>query len=303
MPVPCKPRNEPLNEAVCVDPATEDVHGSGSVTGFKVVIPARYASTRLPGKPLQDIAGKPMIRHVCERAQESHADEVVVATDDVRIAEVVRGYQGEVEMTRSDHPTGTDRLAEVAQRRGWDDSTIVVNLQGDEPQMPAVLLDQVAQNLLGSGQAVMSTLCVPLTSPEEFNDPNVVKVVRDTLGHALYFSRAPIPCRRDAVVDPENEHPAQANRLGLRHLGIYAYRAGFLKRYKQLAASELERLESLEQLRVLAAGERIHVGFAELPEAPSGAAAVFHGVDTPADLERVRKAFVAHSSPNITEST
>ncbi len=246
---------------------------------FKVVIPARYASTRLPGKPLLDIVGKPMIQHVYERALESGADEVVVATDDERIVDAVQAFSGKVQMTRSDHRSGTDRLAEVAEARGWDDSTVVVNLQGDEPQMPAELLNQVAQALNERASVVMSTLCVVIDQPADFLDPNVVKVVRDDQDCALYFSRAPIPHNRDAG-DVGNERQDMA--FGLRHLGLYAYRTEFLKRYNTLPASEMEALESLEQLRVLAAGEKIHVGLASCTPG--------HGVDTPADLERVRLA-------------
>lgn len=254
---------------------------TGEVISFKVVIPARYASSRLPGKPLLEIAGKPMIQHVYERALESGAGQVVVATDDERIAERVNGFSGQVCMTSPDHPSGTDRIAEVVQHYQWPDQEIVVNLQGDEPDMPASLLRQVAEDMVDHPDAVMTTLSTSLTERDQLFDPNVVKLVTDARGYALYFSRAPIPWDRNRFADkallPE---PVEGYT---RHIGLYAYRAGFLSRYVAWEAAPLERVESLEQLRVLWHGERIHVTPAiELPGV---------GIDTPQDLERANRQF------------
>ncbi len=246
---------------------------------FSVVIPARYGSTRFPGKPLADLGGRPVLAHVCQRARASGADEVLVATDDSRIAEAARAAGVEVAMTRADHPSGTDRLAEVATERQWDDDHVVVNLQGDEPFMPGVLIAQVARDLQSLGEAEMGTLAVPLVSGRELHNPNIVKVVRRGDGCALYFSRAPIPWDRARV-----GHAADSSeRLSgyLRHLGIYAYRAGFLRRYPELPACELEQVESLEQLRALWHGARIHVGIAAEMPGP--------GIDTPEDLAEAEK--------------
>lgn len=241
---------------------------------YKVVIPARHASTRLPGKPLLEIGGVPMVLCVWARARESGAAEVVVATDDARIADAVRAAGAEVEMTAADHPSGTDRLAEVAERRGWSDDAVVVNVQGDEPLIPPAVIDQVAANLAGRPTASMATLAEPLASTDALVDPNVVKVVRDAEGFALYFSRAPVPWPRDGMPETPEGGPWR------RHIGIYAYRAGLLRRFVTWAPAELEGVEMLEQLRVLDAGERIHVADACAP--------VPGGVDTAADLERVR---------------
>ncbi len=245
---------------------------------FVVIIPARYASQRLPGKPLLPIGDKPMVQHVYERALESGAGRVAVATDDVRIAEVVEGFGGEVCMTAAEHASGTDRLAEAAEQLGLEDEQVVVNLQGDEPLMPPALLHQVAEDMEAHPDASVTTLCTPIHTAAELFDPHVVKVVSDAAGYALYFSRAVIPWDRDAFAVTTEELPPQAEHY--RHLGIYAYRTGFLRRYSSLEPCALERMESLEQLRVLWAGERIHV--AEAAERPG------HGVDTAADLERVR---------------
>lgn len=246
---------------------------------FRVVIPARYASQRLPGKPLLDIAGRPMIAHVHQRARESGALEVVIATDDERIARAAEGFGAEVCMTSARHASGTDRIAEVARLRGWDDQAVVVNLQGDEPLMPPALLRQVAQALIGHPAADMATLAADLRDTEQLFDPNTVKVVLDRDGYALYFSRATIPWHRDRFrkdIEPGNDWTEGV----LRHLGIYAYRAGFLAGYADLPPSPLERIESLEQLRVLWNGGRIAVDVAA--EAPPA------GVDTDQDLQRVR---------------
>ncbi len=244
---------------------------------FKVVIPARYGASRLPGKPLRDLAGRPLIAHVHDRARESGA-EVVVATDDVRIRDACASFGATVCMTASDHASGTARIAEVVAQRGWDDAAIVVNLQGDEPLVPPALLRDVAGDLAAHPDADIATLATPLETGADLADPNVVKVVTDAAGYALYFSRAPVPWDRDrfAAGGPAAAGPGPAHR---RHVGLYAYRAGFLRRYVTLAPSPLETLESLEQLRVLWHGGRIHVSTAA--EVPG------HGVDTEADLARV----------------
>lgn len=246
---------------------------------FKVVIPARYASTRLPGKPLLDIAGKPMVQHVYERACQSGAEEVVIATDDQRIADVARGFGAQVVLTRGDHPSGTDRLQEVAHQMGWPDEDIVVNVQGDEPLIPPSVIDQVARNLDEVSAAGIATLAEPILEAAQLFNPNVVKVVRDHLGLALYFSRAPMPWARDDFARTRETLPAVPQFF--RHLGIYAYRVKFLHAYVNWPACALEQLESLEQLRALYNGVRIHVDVAECELPP--------GVDTPEDLERVRR--------------
>ena len=237
------------------------------------LIPARYASTRFPGKPLADLLGKPMIRWVYEgTARCSLIDRVIVATDDRRIFEAVRAFGGEVQMTRDDHPTGTDRLAEVAARI---DTDLVVNVQGDEPLIEAAMLEGAVAPLLADAGIPMGTLKTPLLSVEEYRDPNVVKVVTDTRGFALYFSRAPIPHPRD------HDDPA-AFLSGInvfKHIGLYVYRKDFLLSYPHLPVTPLETLEKLEQLRALEHGHRIRVVRTE---------AISHGVDTPADLLRVK---------------
>ena len=248
------------------------------MTDFVVAIPARLGSTRLPRKPLREIAGVPMIVHVARRALLAGAREVVVATDDRAIADVVEPLGVAVAMTRADHPSGTDRLAEVALQRGWAQSQIVVNLQGDEPLAPASGIRAVAALLAGSN-APMATLAEPVRSVEEIFDPACVKVVRGSSGDALYFSRAAIPWARDAFAKNRDELPAGV--AFLRHIGIYAYRAGFLQTFTTLPRGTLEAAESLEQLRVLEAGHAIAVGIA--PESfPAG-------VDTEEDLARVAR--------------
>jgi len=246
--------------------------------GFHVIIPARYASTRLPAKPLLDIGGKPMLQHVCERAAQSGAASVTVATDDARIEEAVHAFGGAVCMTAAHHQSGTERLAEAASLLGLRQDDIVVNLQGDEPLMPPRLLKQVAHILEGDHDADMSTLCTRIRTSAELFDPHVVKVVMDKSGNALYFSRAVIPWDRDAFAVTTEELPE--NAVHFRHLGLYAYRVGFIEEYVTKSSCELERMESLEQLRVLWHGGRIHV--AEAMEVPGP------GVDTVEDLERVR---------------
>ncbi len=247
---------------------------------FKVVIPARYGSTRLPAKAVTLIAGRPMIQWVLEAAQRSSAAEVFVATDDERVAQVIEPRECVV-MTRNDHVSGTDRIAEVAQARGWDDAQIVVNVQGDEPQMPPAVIDQVASMLADDPHAAMATLSTPIRTLAQFMDPNVVKVVVADDDAALYFSRAPIPWNRDGA---PQDLMSQSDFSGAqRHLGIYAYRVGSLRRMTQLPPSSLEMTEKLEQLRALQAGMRIVV--AEALEVPGA------GVDTEHDLLRVRAAF------------
>ena len=250
--------------------------------GFKVVIPARYSSTRLPAKPLVDLGGRPMIQWVVDAACRSAAEEVLVATDDERIAAAVRDPRAPARSlavtTRGDHQSGTDRIAEVAQTRGWDGRTIVVNVQGDEPQLPPELIDQVASLLERHGDADIATLCTPIGSVHEFLDPNVVKVVTGRGCIALYFSRAPIPWHRDGAA---HGLASQTSILGAqRHLGIYAYRVESLRTLTSMPPSDLEVTEKLEQLRALQAGMRIVVGIAAVPP-PAG-------VDTEADVARVR---------------
>jgi 3-deoxy-manno-octulosonate cytidylyltransferase (CMP-KDO synthetase) len=241
---------------------------------FIVAIPARHGSTRLPGKPLRLIAGTPMVVHVARRALAAGARQVVVATDDARIASALAGEPLTVCLTRAEHPSGTDRLAECAQQLGWDDAQIVVNLQGDEPFAPPEGIHAVAQALAAS-EADMATLAEPVEDVETLFDPNAVKLVRDARGLALYFSRAPIPWQRNRF---SRERMGPAGEPALRHIGIYAYRAGFLRRFAAMPPGVLEQLEALEQLRVLEAGHRIAVALTPVPFPP--------GVDTEADLAR-----------------
>ncbi len=243
-----------------------------------LVIPSRFASTRLPGKPLRLLAGKPMIQHVFERAQDASDevgfDEIIIATDDERIQKVCEGFGANVCMTSTEHETGSDRLAEVVKLNAWSDDTIVVNLQGDEPLTPIGNLKQVATNLANNPEASIATLATPLGSEKEYKDPNVVKVVSDKKGMALYFSRASIPFQRDEGGD-------KASDFALRHIGIYAYRAAYLKSFAEMDSCQIEQLEKLEQLRAMWHGARIHVAVAE--EVPG------HGVDTEEDLIAVEK--------------
>src|SRR5450755_1864384 len=248
---------------------------------FTVLIPARYASTRLPGKPLLDIAGKPMVVRVAERARASGAARVVVATDDERILSAVADHGIEVLMTRSSHPTGTDRLAEAAAQLGLDDKAIVVNVQGDEPLLEPELIHSVADTLTAHADASIATACHLIDDPTEAFNPNVVKVVLDRAGYALYFSRATIPWARDAFA--ADLHSIPAGLPLYRHYGLYAYRVGFLRQYPSLQPAPIERFEALEQLRVLWHGYRIVVRITRGTPAP--------GVDTQEDLERVRALF------------
>jgi 3-deoxy-manno-octulosonate cytidylyltransferase (CMP-KDO synthetase) len=240
---------------------------------FRVVIPARYASTRLPGKALRLIAGRPMIEHVHARARASGAAEVIVATDDERIASACARFGADVELTDPGHPSGTDRLAEVARRRGYAADDVIVNVQGDEPLLAPANVAEVAALLIATPAAAIATLATPIESLAEYLDPNVVKVVRGRTGLALYFSRAPVPWQRDAAAD------ATRCAGALRHIGLYAYRAGALLRLAALAPTPLETAERLEQLRALEHGLAIAVGIAAEKPGP--------GVDTPEDLARV----------------
>ena len=247
---------------------------SSKTPEFLVVIPARLGSSRLPRKPLADIHGKPMIVRVAERATQSAAHSVIVATDAPEIQAVCDEYRIECLLTRDDHPTGTDRIAEIAQQLKLPDNAIVVNVQGDEPLIPAVLINQVAQALAAHPACAIATVAVAIAEPAEIANPNVVKVVLNRAGEAMYFSRAGIPVIRDA---------AAATTEHLRHLGIYAYRADFLQAYTRLEPAPPEQAESLEQLRALWNGYRIQVHVA--PEAPPA------GVDTQEDLERIRSSW------------
>jgi 3-deoxy-manno-octulosonate cytidylyltransferase (CMP-KDO synthetase) len=252
---------------------------------FKVVIPARYGSIRLPGKALLDLGGKPMVQRVVEVAALSSAEEILVATDDERIAAVVsdprRASARIAVMTRATHASGTDRIAEVAVIREWLGDTVIVNLQGDEPQMPPELIDQVAQLLIDHRDADIATLSTPLQSVDEFLNPNIVKVVKRHDGLALYFSRAPIPWDRDGAI---NGAASQSRFSGAaRHLGIYAYRTAALLRMTGIPQSRLEQLEKLEQLRALEAGMKIVVG--------NAVASAGIGVDSSEDLERARRTY------------
>ena len=248
---------------------------------FTVIIPARHASTRLPGKPLADIAGKPMVVRVAERAAAAGADRVVVATDDVRIKTAVEAHGFAACLTAVDHATGTDRLAEAAQQLGLADDAIVVNVQGDEPLLSPALIRAVADLLAAHPDAAIATACHPITDSAEAFNPNVVKVVLDAKGHALYFSRATIPWARDAFAGSRGNLP-QGLPL-YRHYGLYAYRVRFLRAFPALAPAPIERFEALEQLRALWHGYRIAVQVAHGTPAP--------GVDTPEDLARVREIF------------
>ena len=241
---------------------------------FNVVIPARYASTRLPGKPLLTIAGKPMLQYVFEAAVSCGASQVIIATDDERIEQAAKDFGADVCMTAIEHASGTDRIGEVVTKMGWRDDEIVVNVQGDEPLMPPAIIDQVAQDLASYPEAAMATLATPIIAAGQLFDTNIVKVVTDQSGFALYFSRAPIPWDRDLFNDDHKALPAGI--VPLRHIGIYAYHVGYLRRYRETKPCNLEQTEHLEQLRALWYGERIHV--VEAIEQPGP------GVDTEDDL-------------------
>ena len=247
---------------------------------FKVVIPARYASSRLPAKPLLDIAGKPMVVRVAEQAQRSGAQDVVIATDHQGIFDVVAQHGYQVVMTREDHPSGTDRIAEVAAHFNWASGEIVVNVQGDEPLIEPALIREVAGNLNAHPEASIATACHVIHDKETMLNPNVVKVVMDAHGYAMYFSRAPIPYPRDVFAQ---NLALPVNLPVYRHIGLYAYRAKFLSDYAQLVPAQIEQYEALEQLRALWHGYKISVAITQQAPAP--------GVDTQQDLEIVRKLF------------
>ncbi len=247
---------------------------------FTVLIPARLASTRLPGKPLADIAGVPMIVRVAQRAALSGAHSVVVAADDASIVDACVAHRVRAVLTRTDHATGSDRLAEACEQLGLDGNDVVVNVQGDEPLIDAGMIDACAALLVAHPDCVMGTAAHALDSAADLDNPNVVKVVLDAAGRALYFSRAPIPWWRDGRASGLQQLPADPP---LRHMGLYSYQAGFLRRFPSLPVSPLELLESLEQLRVLWHGERIAVHVSDSRPGP--------GVDTPEDLARVRALF------------
>lgn len=249
---------------------------------FCVLIPARLASTRLPDKPLADIAGKPMVVRVAERARQSHATRVIVASDSETVRQACASHGVEAVMTRTDHPSGSDRLAEACALLGFSGDDVVVNVQGDEPLIDPGLIDAVADLLHTHPTAAMSTAAHAIDSLADLRNPNVVKVVTDAAGLALYFSRAPIPWWRDGSAPGE---PALPDPPALRHIGIYGYRASFLREFPQLAQAPMERIEALEQLRALWHGRRIAVHVSAKAPGP--------GVDTPDDLERVRNLFAA----------
>ena len=256
----------------------------GNALPFVVAIPARYASTRLPGKPLRPLGGRPLILRVAERARQAGAAQVVVAVDDERVARALDGQGVDVCMTSPTHASGSDRLAECAAHYGWPADTVVVNLQGDEPFAPASGIRAVAQ-ALAEDSAPMATLATSIGDAEELFNPNVVKLVRGLDGHALYFSRSPLPWARDAFAADRYALPDGVEFL--RHIGIYAYRAGFLARYTQLPRTPLEQAESLEQLRVLEHGHAIAVRLTPEPFPP--------GIDTPEDLQRAEQWLRSHA--------
>ena len=256
-----------------------------------IVIPARFASSRLPGKPLLDVAGKTLLQRVYDCACRTRAQRIVIATDDARIEKAASGFGAEVCMTSPHHPSGTDRIAEVISKLNLADEEVVLNLQGDEPLMPAGLMDAVSASLEARPHTVMSTACHPVTDVDEFMNPNVVKVALTESGDALYFSRAPIPWPRDHL-DSQGRPTVVHNAY--RHIGLYAYRAGFVHRYADWPAVALEEVERLEQLRVLWHGQRVHVVVTD--RAPVA------GVDTEADLQRVRAWYSDGNDPFATES-
>lgn len=250
---------------------------------YRIIIPARYDSSRLPGKPLLKIGEQTMIAHVIERARQTQAQDIRVATDDERILDAVKAIPAQAEITASSHRSGTDRIAELCQRHGWPDDDIIVNLQGDEPEIPPALIDQTAQALAAHPEAQIATLCTPIDNTQDLLDPNQVKVVRDAQDHALYFSRAPIPYPRG------DDSPQAQSQLHRRHIGLYAYRVATLKQLTQAAPAAIEQTESLEQLRALALGMCILCIDACQPPAA--------GIDTPEDLKQARARLSPANSP------
>lgn len=248
---------------------------------FTVIVPARFASSRLPGKPLADIAGMPMIQRVMQQAGMSQASRVIAATDDERIESVVKSFGGEVVMTSSVHPSGTDRLQEVVKKLGLSESEIVVNVQGDEPLIPPEVIDQVAMNLADNTHASVATLCEPITERTDVFNSNIVKIALDANDCALYFSRAPIPWVRDNY--EEKSHAHGVAQTTVRHIGIYAYKVGLLNQFISWPLAPIEKEEKLEQLRILYEGHKIHVAQA--------CKVVPGGVDTPEDLARIQRFF------------
>ncbi len=259
---------------------------TSQIPHFKIVIPARYASSRLPGKPLREIAGKPMIQHTWERAMQTQAEDVLIATDDQRIADAIVKFTDSMVLTSPDHASGTERLAEVVELQQWDEQTIIVNVQGDEPLVSPTHIELLALALEENSQAGMATLATPLKLDAEVFDPNIVKVVMDARGNALYFSRAAIPWDRDSFSDEKGHTITELPRYSqfqeqgwYRHIGMYAYRAGTLKQYMTMSPCLLEQAESLEQLRMLYHGINIHVAIVH--DQPG------HGVDVEADIAKV----------------
>lgn len=249
------------------------------MSDYKIVIPARFGSSRLPGKPLIELAGKPMIQHVYERAVETGVSEIVIATDDQRIFDVAVSFGAKVVMTKVGHENGTERIAEVAFKMGWDDEDVIVNLQGDEPLIPRSLVELTAAGLLDNTEAGMSSLCTPIGCADDAFDPNVVKAVLDNRGFAMYFSRASIPWDRDAYANKLEEITKLAPVY--RHIGMYGYRVSFLKQYVNMQPTALEQAECLEQLRALCYGTKIHMSV--IDQSPG------HGVDTHDDVARVEQ--------------
>ncbi len=247
---------------------------------FHIIIPARYASSRLPGKPLRQLAGKSILQHVYEQASKSKASSIIIATDDERIQQTAEAFGAEVCMTSSEHNSGTERLAEVIEKKAFAENEIILNLQGDEPLMPSVCIDQVASLLQSQPECKMASLCEAITNAEDLFDPNVVKVVLNRHKQAIYFSRATIPWHRDAFAKSKTEIPKSTDPF-YRHIGLYAYRAGFVKQYLKLPASPLEKIESLEQLRVLWHDYKIAMAVASQSPGP--------GIDTEADLKQAER--------------
>lgn len=256
-----------------------------AIDSFFIVIPARYASSRLPGKLLLDLGGKPILQHVYERALLSEATQIVIATDDERIAKVANGFGAEVCMTASEHKCGTDRIAEVMTKLHWSEKEVVVNVQGDEPFIHHEVINQVAKNLILYEEAAIATLCEPLKDNKDLFNYNVVKVVHDKNGYALYFSRAPIPWDREHFAKKTaTDVPSISYNAYYRHLGIYAYRCGFVKKYVKLPSCPLEMIESLEQLRALWYGYKIHVA--------KTCVTGMLGIDTKDDLLKARQKLI-----------